>query len=424
VSFARGQLRPVLILAYHFPPENESGAARPYRFYRYLPDFGYRPYVVAAGEPDPAQPREDVHHVPNRFLVPTRSTLGGLSEMVGRKFFFPHDVGVNWSRAAYAEAEKVVGAHSIPIMISTAPPFTTALAALRLKRRFGLKWVADFRDPLVGNPFRVQHGLPHQIDKFLNRQIFERADAILGVSDKITSDWVTQYPAAAPKIHLIWNGFDPAEAFGPAPSQPRPYKVLSHVGAIMGGRHPVVVLESILRLIGRGLLNPNEVRIRLVGSLEQRIVDEHASVFTALKARGCLECAGHEIPKAEAMQVIAQSDYLLLLDGNVLDLGFAVPAKLFDYVRAGHPMLVQTARNSPVERILAKSAIPSLFVYPGDVPELVDEQILDLFSRPATPSVPSPWFWQEFDGKRQTEKLARLLDGLVTVPAGSSPRLR
>ena len=31
----------VLILSVAFPPENLPGAARPYRFYRYLPEYGY-----------------------------------------------------------------------------------------------------------------------------------------------------------------------------------------------------------------------------------------------------------------------------------------------------------------------------------------------------------------------------------------------
>ena len=39
-------LRGALIVAYYFPPENTSGAARPARFFRYLPEFGFDPVVV------------------------------------------------------------------------------------------------------------------------------------------------------------------------------------------------------------------------------------------------------------------------------------------------------------------------------------------------------------------------------------------
>src|SRR4051794_15550419 len=40
--------KPVLLLAYHFPPDNASGSARPFRFYKYLPEYGYEPHVITA----------------------------------------------------------------------------------------------------------------------------------------------------------------------------------------------------------------------------------------------------------------------------------------------------------------------------------------------------------------------------------------
>ena len=36
----------VLIVAYHFPPDAEVGAVRPYQIARYLPEFGIEPWVL------------------------------------------------------------------------------------------------------------------------------------------------------------------------------------------------------------------------------------------------------------------------------------------------------------------------------------------------------------------------------------------
>ena len=41
----------VLIIAYYFPPQNTAGAARPSRFHKYLPEFGYRTQVISAAAP-------------------------------------------------------------------------------------------------------------------------------------------------------------------------------------------------------------------------------------------------------------------------------------------------------------------------------------------------------------------------------------
>src|SRR5215471_17167671 len=164
--------KPLLIVAYHFPPENATGAARPFRFYRYLPDFGYQPYVLAAGNPDPSSSLENVCNVPDPFA----SSQKTFTEKVLRKFLLPTDEGVLWTRSAITAAEKIVSRHSIQAVFSTAPPFTPHIAALTLKRRLRLKWIADFRDPLVGNPFRSQNRLPAIADRVLQRRIFRHAD--------------------------------------------------------------------------------------------------------------------------------------------------------------------------------------------------------------------------------------------------------
>jgi hypothetical protein len=45
--------RPVLVLAYHFPPIGYSGTQRTTKFVRYLPRFGFDPIVVTGpGDPE------------------------------------------------------------------------------------------------------------------------------------------------------------------------------------------------------------------------------------------------------------------------------------------------------------------------------------------------------------------------------------
>jgi len=403
------------MLPYHFPPENTTGAARPFRFYRYLPEFGYRPYVVTAGHPDPASPLDNVWHVPNRFLVPSRDTLAGVTEMALRKFLFPSDEGLLWTRPAIAVAEKVVRAHSIGAVFSTAPPFTAHMAALELKRRLGVKWIADFRDPLVGNPFRVQSGLPAYVDRLLERRIFRSADALITITDAIGEGWARRSPASAGKIHVIWNGFDPAETF-PAPAvSPGPRRVLSHVGGAFGGREPTQVLRSIDRLIGRALLDPADILVRMIGYLEPAIVEENLSLFTRLKEKGCLEYGGGKVPRNQALRTLFDSDYLLLLDGNRLGIGYAVPAKFFEYVRTGRPILTNTVRNSPLDRIVPKCGLRYGMIYPDDSAEQTDRKMLEFLALPSDPVSPSQWFFDTFDGRRHAGMLAAILDRLLGV---------
>ena len=46
---SRGTGRPLLFHSYYFPPIGGSGAQRPLKMVRYLPEFGYQPVVVTGG---------------------------------------------------------------------------------------------------------------------------------------------------------------------------------------------------------------------------------------------------------------------------------------------------------------------------------------------------------------------------------------
>jgi len=401
-------MKPLLILAYHFPPENATGAARPFRFYRYLPEFGYQPYVVAAGDPNQASPLKNVCYVPDKFISAKKT----FSEKVLRKFLFPTDEGVFWTRSATAVAEKIVATHSVPAVVSTAPPFTTHMVALALKRRRGLKWIADFRDPLVGNPFRIQSGFPALVDRYLQARFLSYADALISVTDVFGRDWYRADPSYSGKVHTIWNGFDPDEVFPSPKISPQSRQILSHVGGLYGGRDGVQILQSLERLIGRGKVDPNHLLVRLIGYLEPRIEQENQALFRALKEKGCLEYGG-EVPRNQALQILADSNYLLLLDGNRQNLAYAVPAKFYEYVRIGRPILTNTQRNSPLDHFVPECGIRHIIIYTDDSVQETDRKMMDLLALSSEPVSPSPWFSETFDGRRHAGALAAILDNIL-----------
>ena len=45
-------MRPVLMVAYYFPPAGGAGVQRTLKFARYLPRYGWRPHVLVPDDPD------------------------------------------------------------------------------------------------------------------------------------------------------------------------------------------------------------------------------------------------------------------------------------------------------------------------------------------------------------------------------------
>lgn len=237
----------------------------------------------------------------------------------------------------------------------------------------------------------------------------------MAVTDVILQEWKRKYPRWEHKFHTVWNGFDPAESAAALPVPPRPYRTLLHAGVVYRQRHPFWLADSLDRLIRRGSLDPATVRVRLLGALQDReIFCGHPSV-AALLDRGSLECDGQTVPREAAMHEVATSDYVLILDiANLSEIGYTVPAKLYDNIRIGRPILAFTpSSQSPSARILAQSGVPHTAVHAADSPEVIDGKLLKFFQFPNDPVPPSNWFCENFDGRRQAGLVARILDSLL-----------
>ena len=380
--------------------------------YKYLQEFGYETHVLTASPPDKPQAR--VTWVP----VPARN----FGERVLRKFVFPSDEDIQWTLPALRAAEKLIAATPMDAVLSTVPYIQDHVIAYRLKRKFRLPWIADYRDPIVGNPFRRATGMPGMADRLLNSRFFATADLLIAVTDYGRQAWIGRSPQVESKSAVIWNGFDPEEPILPMPIPTRPYRLISHFGSFYGGRNPVIPLASALRLVRRGSLNPARFRFRLVGALEPEIRVRHNGLFQELIDLRCLELEP-VVPRPQALEAMMESDSLLLADNNEAAIGHTVPAKLFEYIRVGRPVLALTVKDSPVERILSMSGVRYVTLSPEMDEPAIDARMINFLNLPTDPADLSHQFQTEFNGRTQARTLAGLLDKLFDTGHSDSPLL-
>ena len=397
----------ILLLAFYFPPENASGAARPYRFYKYLRRLGYAVHVLTASPQDEGHPQENVVCVPGHTQRQRRRVLRLLARrLLGH---WVADRSLSWALAAEEAAGRLVPEKSGWVVMSTSEPVISHVLGGLLKRQWGLRWVADFRDPLTGNPFRQRSGIRATFDALVEKWAFRNADALIANTDATLEMWKRKHPKYVSKMHVIWNGFDPEDGFGPAPTPPREYRLLVHAGTIYGARHPDILFSSLHRLIQRGVLSPNKFRVRMIGPMQRGWLRDPETA-ASLVGWGCLEYDGLLVARREADQAIASADSLILLDSHAEEGSVQVPAKLFDYVRVGRPILTTTTRNSPVDRLLSLSGVHYTSIYSDDSPEEVDQKILRFLTLPLEPVVAGKWFLEKFEAVSQTRQLAALID--------------
>jgi len=402
----------VLIITYVYPPDNYVGAARPHRFVKYLRRRGFAVRVLSSAAVGACSTVDDIYRVRGEIEHAPSRTGWFWTEWLIRQLALPYDEGITWvprvTRLVRKWEHEGIYANSPPVLISTSPPLTTHLAALMLKRRFGWQWIADFRDPVIGNPCRGPKSA--RMDAYLEGLYFRHADALIANTDAVAVMWKHRRPEWSDKIHVIYNGFDP-EILTPAlPLPERTRRVLSHVGNLYGGRYPSALFRSFERLISSGKLDPDGILLRMAGpASEPRDRDG---------SHRWIEFLPGQLPRREAERVAAESDWLLLLDFDTPLLGdhpgLQVPAKLYDYLGVGRPILACTRKGSPVQYVLERAGVPYRCFFRGAPDEENDRSVLDFLQLPSEPVATSQWFDQNFHPAAQAEQLEKIIAGLTT----------
>jgi glycosyltransferase involved in cell wall biosynthesis len=323
----------------------------------------------------------------------------------------PYNDQLPWVAHAVGEAEKVIARNRPSVLLSTSPPVATHLAAWIVSRRYRIPWIADFRDPLYGNPSRSRKW-GWIWDMPLERLLISDAAAVIANTDTAAEMLKQRYPVHRDKIHIIWNGYDPEEALSARPIPTRRYRLMVHAGSLYDQRHPSLLLATLDRLIARRALDSEKIRLRLIGEFYRNDPWVQQSKFEDLIRIGCVEHSHGAVPAAEAIREMTEADFLLLLDLHHRGRGIQVPAKIFEYIQIGRPILVYTNRNSPVERILANSGIRHVCIYPESSAEEMDAAVLRFLEAPSTADRASEWFRQQFDGRAQTGTLAAILNAV------------
>lgn len=389
--------QPVLFIAGAYPPENVIGALRPARFVRYLPAFGFEPWVITSSPQPVAQPR--VRNVPFSF---------GLRERVLNRTWFPYDERLTWAGPAAAAAEQLLDQHPIRIVFSTSPPIGAHLAAARLKKKRGLRWVADFRDPIVGNFDRTAWGA-RQADPYMERYIGRWLDMAILNTGASAEKWKARYPHLTSRIYTIPNGFDPADELAALPLPARPASEWLHAGSLYVTRYPARLFPALDRLRQSGRLAP--LRVRLIGYINPELFAIPA--YQHLLAAGWIDCTPEHIPQAAARKAMAEANRLIVFDHYHAEGNVQIPAKIFDYVRVGRPVLAFTTPGAPLDRLLAGSGIDSTRIYEEDGQEEIESKLLAFAARSDEARPASESFGQEFNGREQARKLADLFRTLL-----------
>jgi glycosyltransferase involved in cell wall biosynthesis len=326
------------------------------------------------------------------------------------------DREISWMLPAIAQGWRAARESSPDVIYSSGPPFTAHLVGAALARVTGRPWAADFRDPWARAPWREYAIAAERLAwRACERLVVRRADALVFVTDTNRREFAGHYgPDVESRSHLVPNGCDPAE-FGadvPPPSgdRRRPF-VLLHAGSLYGARNPVALLEAVAAMIRDGSLDRNQFRLRFVGRIGVPGMDLPA-LAGKLDIEDVVEFVPH-MPRRDVLREMQAASALLIVQPITT---VSIPAKLYEYMAAGRPVLALAEPGGETAELVARSgagrAVPA-----GEVTAI--RQALEWHLRREEPFVPvDPAY---FDGAARAEDTCRILLGLAARAGRISP---
>jgi glycosyltransferase involved in cell wall biosynthesis len=343
----------VTILTATFPPWGGGGVIRMAKLAKYLPAFGWDVSVVCSDERNPPQRDDDLlSEIPESVRISRvqgpLNALGGRAVgavghgsgkagsriksglvRVARTAFVP-DRWIGWSYAATRVAPADLGHPDV--IVSSGPPHSAHLAASRIAKRLAIAHVIDLRDDWAGDPFGWDVA-PWQgpLNRRLESRAVRRARAIVTVTEPMQRDLQTRYPGRAADIHLIPNGFDPADFEGQPPPRPSDAIEILYAGRLMDQ-------ESLgdLYAIVDDLAETIPLRLRLIGQVER----QQQMALQPFRDRPWLSV---QPPIAHHDAITAMRSASILLVATLAGGRGAAPnmtGKMFEYLAARRPILL------------------------------------------------------------------------------------
>jgi hypothetical protein len=428
----------VLVVSFYFPPTNNIASVRLHKFAKYLPKFGWEPFVLTADEVKgcsqdlPVEMEEaNICRTPYFALGPTISS--GLTD--GQRTVYQTQPKVStwkkvlyksirltepiytlpvlrtltlepvgWYRHALKKGLEIISRERIDIIFSSYSPSISHIVASKLHRQTGIPWVAEFRDLWSLSQYVRKIQPFHFFEKKLEKKVMKGSDILATVSDP----WAKQLQVLhSKKVAVIHNGFDEEDYLENVPLTTK--FTITYTGNIYPGkRDPQTLFKAIAGLKEEGKISPNDFEVRFFGggtltSLLPAI--RHYNLEGIVKIYGLVSFE-------ESIRKQKESTALLLLGWNDPRERGTYTGKVFEYLGARRPILAGSLKGDVVDELLKETGTGVVVNEVNEIKTLICQWIKEFSESGEILSHfrPDKAAISRYTRKQQAAKLARVLE--------------
>ena len=428
----------ILVITFYWPPAGGIPVLRWLQFCKYLPEHGWSPIVYTAKDAHYPMIEEGlldevdkkkVQVLRNKIWEPynlykaftgmkkekkvqdmlvSEGKEKGWKEKFGlwvRANFFIPDARKFWINSSVSYLEKYIKENHIDLIVSNGPPHSMHLIGRALKKRTGIPWVADFRDPWTKIDY--YHHLP--LMPWADRKHKNLERAVLSEANLVTShSWSTSEDfrrIGTSPVEVITNGFDDAD-FPADISFENPFFEITHVGSINSDRDTPMLWEVLEEIAKEDPSFASDLKIKLVGKIDIS-TKRTISNFNFKNQVEFIDFVPHD----EACRIMQKSTVLLLLLKKIPTIRAVIPGKIFEYLAAKRPILCLGADDGDSAKII-NEVDAGVAVNHGDRKAL-KEKILHLYTSFKNNTLKGAENFDQYSRKNLAKRYAKLLDNVI-----------
>ncbi len=357
----------ILMIPFHYPPmSGSSGVQRSLFFSTHLSDYGWNPTVLSAHpRVHPNVSDEAIRSIPDSLVVKRVFAIDVAKHLPfgGRypKYFAIPDRWSSWVIAAVFTGYRIIKKHKPKIIWSTYPIASSHLIAIILYKLTKIQWVADFRDPMTEESY-PEDPLLFKVYRWIEKYAVTHASYVVVTTQGVKKVYSSRYSVIDnERIKVIPNGYDES-LFKKVESKlsKNNAKTIDAIRLVHSGliypeeRNPIELFTAIAELKKQDLINAEilQVELRATGFdeyykniIEKFFIQDIVQLLPAISHEQCIE----DMYSADAL--------LLLQASNCND---QIPAKVYEYLRVGKPIVALTDPDGDTGEFLKKVGVKTL----------------------------------------------------------------
>ena len=351
----------ILMAPFHYPPmKGSSGVQRSLFFSSCLENHGWSAIVLTAhSRAHPDTGTEGLKDIPKSAVVKRTFAVDAARHLSigGRfpRFLALPDRWSSWILSGVWSGFWAIKKYKPAVIWTTYPIASSHFIGYLLHKLTNLPWVADFRDPMTEEDY-PRHPTVFKLYRWLEKKVMQHARYVVVTTPGVKRVYEQRYAnICRGKIKIIQNGFD-ENKFAAVESGLNPTSVrerekmpirLVHSGVIYPEeRDPEPLFSAISELKKEGAISANKLSVELRATAHDDLFAEMLSNYDIEDIVKLLPAITHE----ENIADMLSADVLLLLQGSTCN--EQIPAKAYEYIRTGKPVVALTDEKGDTGQLL------------------------------------------------------------------------